>query len=170
MTQSGGEQMNQKTLQQKQQLVEEVVSLIDDNESFVIVEYRGLSVQKINELRRMLRSVNAKMVIYKNTMVQRAVEKLNHEALLEFLTGPNAIVLANESMDVLKVIFKFAKKQRALVIKGGLIDGRVMSDKEIKTLATLPGREGVISMLLSCLQSPIRSVAVALKAVADQKN
>ena len=86
------------------------------------------------------------------------------------LEGPNAIVFTKDTIAGPKVIAKFAKKHEHLVIKGGLIEGKTVDAAGVKTIAALPGREGLISMFLSCLQAPVRNFACAVKAVADKQN
>lgn len=103
-------------------------------------------------------------------MTRRAVEQVELTGLNDFLTGPNAIAFSNE--DVIapaKIINEFAKSHEALEIKAGVIEGNVATVEEVKALAELPSREGLLSMLLSVLQAPVRNLALATKAVADQK-
>ena len=85
------------------------------------------------------------------------------------MSGSNAYVFSSDVTGAPKVLAKFAKRNEKLVIKAGLVEGRVVGADEIKALAKIPGREGLISMFLSCLQAPIRSFACTVKAVADSK-
>ena len=138
--------------------------------STVIVDYRGLSVSEVTELRKQLRDAGVEFKVYKNTLTRRAVEQVELTGLNDFLTGPNAIAFSNE--DVIapaKIINEFAKSHEALEIKAGVIEGNVATVEEVKALAELPSREGLLSMLLSVLQAPVRNLALATKAVADQK-
>lgn len=135
----------------------------------VVVEYRGLSVSEMTELRRELRENDARMVIYKNSMVQRAVSELNKPELSEYLTGPNAFVFSKDTIAGPRVISKFARRNEHIVIKGGLLDGRVLDAEGVKAIGKLPGREGLISMFLSVLEAPIRQFAATVKAVAEAK-
>ncbi|KGE61341.1 50S ribosomal protein L10, partial [Streptococcus pyogenes] len=100
----------------------------------------------------------------------RAAEKAGLDELKDVFVGPSAVAFSNE--DVIapaKVINDFTKTADALEIKGGAIEGAVSSKEEIQALATLPNREGMLSMLLSVLQAPVRNVAYAVKAVAENK-
>ncbi len=160
--------MNQQILEQKKQLVNEIAQKMDDAASTVIVEYRGLKVKEITELRRLLREEDCEFIVYKNTMVQRASEKLGYDSLLESLTGPNAITMSTDAVAPARILHKFAKKHDKLVIKAGIVDKKVVNADELKVLSKLPNKEGMISMLLGCLQSPIRSFAATVKAMADQ--
>ena len=163
--------MNKAIIEQKQNLVNEVSEEMKNSASTVVVEYRGLSVAKITELRRELRKQDATLKVYKNSIISRAAEKVGYSELDNELTGPNAIVFSKtDSTGAAKLLTKYAKRNDELVVKGGIVEGKYVNAKEMKVVATLPNKEGMLSMLLSCLQSPIRSFACAVKAVADQKN
>lgn len=162
--------MNQSILNEKVALVKQIADTLSEATSTVIVEYRGLSVAEMNELRRALRKENVEIKIFKNSMVERAVASLGHNELLEDLVGPNAIVYAKDSSAPARILSKFAKKHDKLVLKSGLVEGKFASRETIQTIANLPNKEGMLSMLLSCLQSPIRSFACVTKAVSDQKS
>ena len=162
--------MNQDTLKSKQEIVEKITTAFKEAGSLTIVEYRGLTVAQLSELRKSLKAVNATFNVYKNTLVTRASDSLGHKDLDQYLTGSNAYVFSKEIADGPKVLAKFAKRNEALVIKAGLVEGKVFDAKGMKTVATLPSRDGLISMFLSCLQAPIRSFACTVKALADSKN
>ncbi len=162
--------MNQDVLKAKEAVVEEVAENMRGAESVTIVEYRGLTVEQITTIRRELMKQDATMRIYKNSLVERAAEKLGYKGLEETLSGPNAVVCSKGAIEGPKTLAKFAKKYQHLVIKGGVVEGRVMSADEMKVIATLPGRDGLISMFLSCLQAPVRQFACAIQAVADKQN
>lgn len=161
--------MNHNTLEAKKAIVNEVVEAAKAHNSMVVVEYRGLSVSEMTELRRELRENDARMVIYKNSMVQRAVSELNKPELSEYLTGPNAFIFSKDTIAGPRVISKFARRNEHIVIKGGLLDGRVLDAEGVKAIGKLPGREGLISMFLSVLEAPIRQFAATVKAVAEAK-
>ena len=162
--------MNQKTLESKKEIVNKISESFKDAGSLTIVEYRGLTVAKLSELRKLLKAQGATFNVYKNTLVTKACDSLGYEGLHEYLSGSNAYVFSKEISDGPKILAKFAKANEELVIKAGLVEGKVMDAAGMKTVATLPGRDGLISMFLSCLQAPIRSFACAVKAVADSKN
>ena len=161
--------MNQTILKQKQELVETIADQISKAGSTVVVEYRGLTVAEVNELRRALREEKCEMIVYKNSMTQRAAEKLGYHDLLQSLTGPNAIAFSEDEIAASRVLSKFAKKHDKLVIKAGIVENKVISLEQVKELAGLPNKEGMLSMLLSCLQSPISSFARATQAIADAR-
>ncbi len=159
--------MNQTILQQKQELVQSIADQIRNAGSTVVVEYRGLTVAEVNELRRLLREEGCEMVVYKNSMTRRAVDILGYNELDSALKGPNAITVSKDEIAAARVLTKFAKKHEKLVVKAGIVENKVVNADELKALSALPNKEGMLSMLLSCLQSPISSFARAVKAVAD---
>ena len=161
--------MNQNVLSAKQAVVSEISEKLKNSESTVVVEYRGLTVAEVTELRRNLRAENVEMKVYKNTMVERAAEECGYSELKEALKGPNAFEFSTDATAPARILANFAKKHEALVLKQGIVEGKVVSVETIKELSSLPNRDGMLSMLLSCLQSPVSSFARAVKAVADAK-
>lgn len=161
--------MNQSVLENKKAIVDEVVELVNNSKSVVIAEYRGLKVSEISSFKRELLKSNAKMSVYKNSLVERAVDKLGYDELNQYLEGPNAIITCADPVSAAKVSAKFAKAHENFVIKAALVEGKVISKDEVITLSKLPNREGMLSMLLSVLQAPVRGFACAVKAVADKQ-
>lgn len=157
-------------VEQKKQLVEEIAEKLKNSVSTIVVDYRGLNVAEVTELRKQLREAGVEFKVYKNSLTRRAAESVDLNGLTEVLTGPNAIAFSNEDVVApAKILNNFAKEHEALEMKAGVIEGKVSSVEEIKALAELPSREGLLSMLLSVLQAPIRNFALVTKAVADQK-
>ncbi|MCC3688837.1 50S ribosomal protein L10 [Bacillus cereus] len=159
-----------KVIETKQQVVTEIADKLRASKSTIVVDYRGLTVSEATELRKQLREAGVEFKVYKNSLTRRAAESAEMAELNEFLTGPNAIAFSNEDVVApAKVLNDFAKDHEALEIKTGVIEGKLVTLDEVKAIATLPSREGLLSMLLSVLQAPIRNLALATKAVADQK-
>ncbi|MCH7323563.1 50S ribosomal protein L10 [Solibacillus sp. MA9] len=159
-----------KAIETKKVQVGEIADKFKAAASVVVVDYRGLTVGQVTELRKQLREAGVEFKVYKNTLTRRAAEAAGLEGINEFLTGPNAIAFSNEDVVApAKIINEFAKKNEALEIKAGIIEGTVASVEDVKALAELPSREGLLSMLLSVLQAPVRNFALATKAVAEQK-
>lgn len=157
-------------LETKKQVVSTISEKLQQSQSTILVDYRGLTVAEVTELRKSLREAGIEFKVYKNSMVVRAAEENNLNELAEHLTGPTAIAFSNEDVVApAKILNDFAKKHEALEIKAGVIEGRIASLEEVKALAELPSREGLLSMVLSVLQAPIRNFALATKAVAEQK-
>ncbi|MET3699947.1 LSU ribosomal protein L10P [Bacillus oleivorans] len=157
-------------VEQKKLIVDEITNKFKTSVSTVVVDYRGLNVAEVTELRKQLREAGVEFKVYKNTLSRRAAEAAELAGLNEHLLGPNAIAFSTEDVVApAKILSDFAKKHDALEIKAGVIEGNLATVEEIKALADLPSREGLLSMLLSVLQAPIRNFALAAKAVADQK-
>ena len=161
--------MNQAVLSNKQAVVEEITKKIKDSQSTLVCEYRGLTVAEVTELRRGLREEGVDFKVYKNTMVERACDDCGFEDLKDALKGPNAFAFSEDATAPARVLAKFAKKHKALVLKSGIVEGKVVDEATIKELSLLPGRDGMLSMLLSCLQAPVSSFARVVKAVAEAK-
>ncbi|MDD4006317.1 MAG: 50S ribosomal protein L10 [Bacilli bacterium] len=162
--------MNNEVLKAKEAVVKQLTDKMNNSSTLVIFEYRGMNVADITSLRRALRAEGTEIGVYKNTMIERAAESLGHKDLIQHLTGPNAFAFSSDVIAGPKVLAKFAKRNEKLVIKGGLVEGRVVDAKQIVALASIPGREGLISMFLSVLQAPVRQFACAVKGIADKAN
>lgn len=162
--------MKKETQAAKQAIIDRIVADMKEATSVAVVEYRGLSVNEAEELRRALRGDDATMKVYKNTYVDRALDELGYGELRKDLIGPNALIFSRgDSLAGPRNAVKFAKKHPNLIVKSGVFEGKVIDREELTSIALLPGREGLISMLLSCLESPIRSFAVAVKALGEKK-
>lgn len=159
--------MNEKNLALKQDVVSEITDKLKNAQSTVVVEYRGLKVAEITELRRQLRAEGIDFKVYKNKLAQRAAEEAGYESLVESLTGPNAIAFSDDAVAPSRVLAKFAKKNKALVLKSGIVEGKVVDLDTIKELSELPNREGLLAMFIGMLQSPMRDFAYAVKQVSE---
>ncbi|MFG6117301.1 large subunit ribosomal protein L10 [Thalassobacillus cyri] len=159
-----------KIIEHKKQIVSEIADKLRNSKSTILVDYRGLDVAEVTELRQQLREAGVDFKVYKNTMTRRATEEAELSELNETLVGPTAIAFSDEDVVApAKILNNFAKDHDALEIKGGVIEGNVASLEQIKELADLPNYEGLVSMLLSVLQAPVRNFAYVTKAVAEQK-
>lgn len=156
--------------EEKVQTVSEIVEKFRTSKSSVLTDYRGLNVAQVTQLRKLCREAGVDFKVYKNTLARRATAEVELTELDQYLTGPTAIAFSMEDeMAAAKVLSDFAKANEALEIKAGVLEGKVMDAAEVKAIANLPNREGLLSMLLSVLQAPMRNFALAVKAVADQK-
>ncbi len=166
----GGVTIVSNKVESKKQVVSEITEKLTSSKSTILVDYRGLNVADMTELRKQLREAGVDFRVYKNTLVRRATAEVDMTELDEQLIGPTAIAFSNEDVVApAKVLNSFAKENEALEIKTGVIEGNLVSVDEIKALAELPSQEGLLSMLLSVLQAPMRNFALATKAVAEQK-
>lgn len=161
--------MNQTVLEQKQNIVKEISEKFANSGSTVVAEYRGLSVAEITELRRSLRAEGVDMKVYKNTLVRRAADEAGFAELKDIMAGPNALAFGTDETAAARVMAKFAKKHKALILKGGIVEGKVIDEATLTELSLLPNREGMLSMFLSVLNAPISSFARVVNAVAEAK-
>lgn len=158
--------MKESKLAFKQEVVNEIKEAIQNSKSVTIVEYRGLNVDQVTDLRNKYRASGSSYKVYKNTMVSIALKELGYEGFEEILAGPNGFVFSNEDMvQGPKVTEEFAKKNDKLKIKAGLLDGKVLSEEEVKALAKLPTREVLVAMALGGLNAPITGFANALQGI-----
>ncbi|MFB9329533.1 50S ribosomal protein L10 [Paenibacillus aurantiacus] len=161
---------NAKIIQGKQQAVDEITSKLRESAATVVADYRGLNVAQVTELRKQLREAGVEFQVLKNSLVRRATANAELTQLDDVLTGPTAVAFSkDDAVAPAKILNDFAKKNDALKLKGGVVDGAIYNADQIKALAELPSREGLLSMLLSVLQAPMRNFALAVKAVAEQK-
>ena len=161
---------NEKIIQQKQAMVETITEKLQASKSTIIVDYRGLNVEQVTKLRTQLREAGIEFKVYKNALTRRAADAAGLGDLKEYFVGPVAVAFSNEDVVApAKLLNEFAKGNEALELKAGVIEGNIATLAEVQALADLPSREGLLSMLLSVLQAPIRNLALATKAVADQK-
>ena len=161
---------SEKILNQKKEEVAKLAEEMKEAKLILLTDYRGINVADDTTLRKDLRNVNAKCTIIKNNITRRALKEAGLEGLDEILVGPTAVIMSNEDyLEASKIIYKFSKDNEYYKIKGGVIDGKVMTAEEIITLAKLPLREDLLSMLAGALLANISKVAVALNEVKKQK-
>ncbi len=161
---------SEKILNQKKEEVSKLAEQMKEAKLILLTDYRGINVTDDTTLRRDLRNAGAKYTIIKNNITKRALAECGIEGLEEKLEGPTAVVMSSEDyLEPSKVIYKFSKDNEYYTIKGGVIDGKVMTPEEIITLAKLPSRETLLSMLAGALLGNISKVAVALDQVRIQK-
>jgi large subunit ribosomal protein L10 len=159
---------NAKIIQAKQQEVDAIATKLRESTSTVVADYRGLNVAQVTLLRKQLREAGVEFQVLKNSLVSRAAASAELSDLDSVLTGPTAVAFGTDAVAPAKILSDFAKKNDALKIKGGIVDGRFYDAAQVKALADLPSREGLLSMLLSVLQAPVRNFALAVKAVSEK--
>lgn len=159
---------NQKIIEAKSKVVDEIAETAKNNASFILFDYRGLTAEETSELRKALRQNDAKYKVWKNTLTKRAMDSLNFD-LGTCLEGPSAIAFSNDAVAPIKALSTFAKEHPALEIKGGIVDGKVTSLEEIKALSTLPSREALLTMLAGGLIGTVRDLSIALNLYSEQK-
>ncbi len=161
---------SEKILNQKKEEVSKLAEKIKEAKVVLLTDYRGINVSDVTGLRSKLRASEVEYKVIKNNIIRRALAECKIEGLDEFLEGPTAVIIGNNDyLDACKTIYEYAKDNDFYKIKGGIIDGKVVSVEEINTLAKLPSKETLISMLAGALLGNISKFAVALEQVRLQK-
>ncbi|GIP41508.1 50S ribosomal protein L10 [Paenibacillus sp. J31TS4] len=161
---------NAQVREEKAQLVSDVTAKLKESSCTIVADYRGLNVKQVTELRKQLREAGVEFQVLKNTLVRRATAEAELTELDSALTGPTAIAFSKDDVVApAKILSDFAKKNDKLSVKAGVVEGKVVDVNQIKALADLPSREGLLSMLLSVLQAPMRNFALAVKAVSEKQ-
>jgi large subunit ribosomal protein L10 len=166
---------------EKVAVVDEVRSRLDESQATVVTEYRGLTVADLAALRKSLSAAGGDYKVFKNTLVKRAIDGGPHAQLEELLVGPTAIAFVHgEVSAVAKALRDFSRTNAHLVVKGGMLDGAVVSPAQLGALADLPSREVLLARLAGAFQAPLaqlasllqalpRNLAYGLKALVDER-
>ena len=159
---------SEKILNQKREVVNEISDKIKNSTSVLIFTYQGLSVSEISELRRELKNSNSEIKVYKNTLAKRAFQdcKIEND---EFWEGPNAILFGGDLLEPIKVLSKFAKGRDNVEIRTGYADGKILSTDEIKAYASIPSREGLLTMFAGGLMQTAKMFAIGIDLYAKEK-
>ena len=161
---------SEKVLNQKKEEVSKLAEKIKEAKLVLLTDYRGISVESVTALRKDLRNTNAEYSVIKNNITRRALAEAGIEGLEDKLVGPTAVIISSEDyLEPAKAIYEFTKTNDFYKIKGGVIEGKVMTAEEIITLAKLPSKETLLSMLAGALLGNISKFAVALDQVRLQK-
>ena len=159
---------NKKIIKKKEEEVNNLAEKMKDAKLILLAEYRGINVEDVTNLRNTLRKSNSEYKIYKNNITRRALEKCGYKDLE--IEGPLAIIIGHEDyLEPAKAIYEYTKEHDFYKIKGGVVEGKVMTAEEIVTLAKLPSKETLLSMLAGALLGNISKLAVALDQVKLQK-
>ncbi len=166
---------------EKVAMVEEIQERLSKAQGAVLTDYRGLNAGDMTTLRKQLRDAGVEFKVLKNTLTILAAEELKMDELVPLLNGPTAFAFGyDDPVAPAKILSEFAKKNKALEIKGGLVEGKVVGPEGVANLADLPSREVLLSMVLRGMQAPmtgmvnvlqgnIRNLVYALEAVRKQK-
>lgn len=161
---------SQEHLQQKEAVVSEIKEKLSRAKSCVVVDYRGISVDQANTLRKAMREANLDYVVYKNTLVNRAAKGTAFEALENDLHGPSAFAFGYEdAVAPARVIANCIKDFKKMEFKAGVVEGHYFDAEGIKAVAALPSREELIAKFMGSIQSPVSKFVRTLQAIADQK-
>ncbi|MCT4611974.1 MAG: 50S ribosomal protein L10 [Clostridia bacterium] len=157
-------------IEAKQVVIDEIKGKLDKAVSVVLVNYRGLTVEQVTELRAGAREAGVEYKVYKNTMLNFALEGTAFEGLKDSLAGPTAIAFSyDDPTSAARVLNTVAKKYEALEFKAGVVEEKLYDAEGIKAIANIPSKEELLGKLLGSLKSPISSFAMVAKAIAEKK-
>lgn len=158
--------MKEQTLKAKQAVVEDIKEKLEKSQSLVFLDYRGLTVEEVTNLRVQMRQAGVEYRVLKNTMIKKAADELNIEGLDSILEGPTAVAFGfDDPVAPAKILVDFIKKAKKTEIKAGMLNGRVVSVKEVQALAELPSREELIAKMLGSLNAPVQGLVMVLSGV-----
>ena len=161
---------SEKILKQKEEAVKNLAEDLKTSNLILLVDYRGITVEDATKLRKEVRETNAEYRVIKNNIIKRALNANGESGLDELLEGPTALITSKEDyLAPAKAIYNFTKKNDFYKIKGGIIEGKVMTAEEIITLAKLPSRQELLAKLAGALLGNITKLAATLDAVRVQK-
>lgn len=158
-------------IEMKQPVVAEISELLNGAKAAVVVDYRGLTVEQDTVLRKKLREAGVVYKVYKNTMINLAIQGTEFEALKPNLEGPTAIAVSKEDAAApAKILYDFAKDAPALELKAGIVEGTYYDESGIKVIATIPTRDELLAKFLGSIQSPITNFARVIKQIAEKQD
>lgn len=157
---------SEKILNQKKETVKEIESKLTGSKTVLLVNYQGLTVPEVSLLRKQLRDINAEYKVYKNTLVNIALNNTKIE-LNSFMEGPNAYMFSSDIIEPIKIMAAFAKEHPALEIRAGIIDGEIVDVNTINTYATIPSMEGLLTMLAGGMIEHVRNLSIALNLYSE---
>lgn len=161
---------SEKILKQKEELVNNLAAELKEDTLILLVDYRGISVEDVTKLRNEIREANAEYKVIKNNIIKRALNANGENGLDDVLEGPTALITSKEDyLAPAKAIYNFSKKNDFYKIKGGIIEGKVMTAEEIIAIAKLPSRQELLAKLAGALLGNITKLAATLDAVRMQK-
>ena len=157
------------TLKKKEAVVDSIKEKLEASQSVVLIDYRGLTVAELTELRNQMREAGVEYQVLKNTMIKRAAEKAGIEGLDPILEGPTAVAFGiNDPVAPAKILTKFAKDTKKITIKGGVLAGNAIDVAAVENLAKLPSKEELIAKMLGSLNAPITGLVMVLSGVTSK--
>ena len=159
---------NVKILEAKQKVIDEIKAHVEESTSIVLFDYRGITDSEAKELRIKLKEADSDYKVYKNTLMARAFDDLKID-LKDSLVGPSAFAFSSDQVSAIKILSDFAKEHPALVLKVGIVDGEIADEAKLAEYATLPSREGLLTMLAGGMMGIARDLSICLDLYSQQK-
>jgi large subunit ribosomal protein L10 len=162
--------MSVEHLKQKQAVIDEIKEKLDKAQSAVVIDYIGISVAQADAMRKKLRESNVDYTVYKNTLMNRAVEGTKFEVLKDVLSGPSAFAFSyDDAIAPARILSGIIKEYKKMEFKAGVIEGTFYDSEGVKAIAALPSREELLAKFLGSIQSPVSKFVRTLQAIADAK-
>lgn len=162
--------MKETVLQRKQRQVEELQAIIGEAKTIVAFDDMGLNVKESTELRVLLHNEGCYMGVYKNNIARRAMSAHGYDGIVSELVGKKVLVFSNEdAVAPARIVYNYGKTNKKVVVKAGVIEGKVASLEEVVQLATLPSYETLLTQLAAGMLMPLRELAIGLNMIAEQQ-
>jgi len=156
--------------QEKQKVINEIKEKLEKAKAAVVIDYIGITVAQADAMRKKLRAANVDYTVYKNTLAKRALLGTEFERLSEVLEGPSAFAISyDDATTPARTLNDIIKEYKKMEFKAGIIEGVYYDAEGVQTIATIPGREGLIAKFMGSIQSPVSKAARLFQAIADAK-
>lgn len=155
---------------QKQVVIDEIKDKFERAASAVVIDYIGITVAEADAMRKKLREADVDYTVYKNTLVKRAIEGTEYEALAEVLEGPSGFAFSyDDATAPARVLDGAIKEYKKMEFKGGFVEGEYYNKEDIQKIAAIPSRDTLISKFMGSIQSPVANFARVVAQIAEQK-
>jgi large subunit ribosomal protein L10 len=156
-----------RTLKNKQTVVEQLKHQLDEAQMAVVIDYKGLSVAELTDLRNRIRPSGASCKVTKNTLMRKAIEgRDDWQPLSEFLTGSSAFLLLKDDFSsVIKAYQSFQKQTKKSELRGGVLDGQILTEKDVQAIGELPSKEELMAQIAGALNAVTAKIAIGIKEV-----
>ncbi len=162
--------MSVEAKQQKQIIIDEIKSKLENAQSAVVIDYMGINVAEADAMRKTLREANVDYTVYKNTLIKRAIEGTDYAPLAEVLDGPTALAVSSEDATApARTINELIKKYKKMEFKAGVVEGTYYDKAGIEQIADIPSRDVLIAKFMGSIQSPVSKFVRTLAAIAEEK-
>ncbi len=159
---------NAKILEAKQKIIDEIKSRVEASKSVVLFDYRGITDSEAKELRVKLREANSDYKVYKNTLMVRAFDDLKID-IKDSLVGPSAFAYGEDQVGTIKILTNFAKEHPSVILKVGIVDGEIADKAKLAEYATIPSRDGLLTMLAGGMIGLVKDLSICLDLYSQQK-
>lgn len=162
--------MSVEHLKKKQAVIDEIKEKLSRAQSAVVIDYVGISVLEADGMRKRLREANVDYTVYKNKLVERAIEGTQFEGLKDVLAGPSAFAISyDDAVAPARELAAIIKDYKKMEFKAGVIEGTLFDAAGVQAIASLPSREGLIAKFMGSVQSPVGKMVRTFQAIADAR-